>query len=271
MAGQSFGHENRLSGCGVMSFKPGELTLHIGKFPTKHRGDEGKLWQLGQRSGVDGIPVTQHRYLVADLIELLEAVSDEHHPDVLFTELSDDAEQSVNLSRLERRGRFVHNDHLRVDGHRPGDCHHLLDTKPQRPQRRPDICLDIEVGEGCARLAVHAVHVNRAKTCTWLAPQEDILSNGHQGNEVHLLVDGADTRGQSFARGTERHLLIIEEDVAVIWLVHTSQHLDQCRFARTVLSGEGMYFTGTHLKGNVIERNYSWECLSYAARFQYRG
>ena len=48
----------------------------------------------------------------------------------------DDAEQRLDLARLERRGRLVHDDDPRVDGDGPGEGDHLLRAEAELPQRR---------------------------------------------------------------------------------------------------------------------------------------
>jgi hypothetical protein len=81
----------------------------------------------------DGPAVLEHRHPVADAADLLQAVRDVDDGDPGGGEVADDAEEVVDLVRVEGGGRLVHHDEPYVVGERPGHGHDLLLCRRQFP------------------------------------------------------------------------------------------------------------------------------------------
>ena len=99
---------------------------------------------------MDPAPVAKHGHHVAQPEDLVEPVRDVDHRHAVPAQEIDDLHQALDLARLERGGRLVH-DHdpvIGVDRARDGD--HLLDAEPELPERAPDVDVDAVAGEARA-------------------------------------------------------------------------------------------------------------------------
>ena len=116
----------------------------------------------------------------------------------------DHAEQQVDLARLQRRGRLVHDDDPGVGGQRPGDRDHLLHAEAELAEPAPDVDVDAVAGQRSrARLAVHPAEVDEAEPVERLPAEEQVAGDAEQRHQVDLLVDGADPGGLRVARAGE--------------------------------------------------------------------
>jgi len=60
----------------------------------------------------------------------------------------------------------------------------------------------------------------------------------------------------------------IELDGPLVFLVDAEQTLHQRRFARTILTHEGMYRPGFHPEGDTVQGSYSGKHLGHRLHFQ---
>ena len=189
----------RLAGGGG---KAGRVGAHGLEVAPEHRRDEMELVDVGHPARHHRAPVAHHRHPVADLIELVEPVGDEDDRDALGPQLPHDVEQNRDFAFVERRGRLVHDDELRLERHRAGDGDHLLDGGAEVHQRPADVDLDVEAAQEFGRLGVHPPPVEQAEAPV-LAAEEDILRHRAEGDEIDLLIDRADAAALGLLRRGE--------------------------------------------------------------------
>ena len=157
------------------------------------------------RPGVDAPAVAQDGDAVAEPEDLVEPVGDVDDGDAVAPEEVDDPEQALDLARLERRGRLVHDHHAVVGGDRPGDGDHLLDAEAELAQRPPDVDVDA-VPRQDAAVASRCIRPKsiRPQPVRRLAAEEQVPRHAQQRDEVDLLVDRADAGRLGIARPGER-------------------------------------------------------------------
>jgi hypothetical protein len=222
----------------------GGVAFDLGELAAEHGGYELELREVGQVAGMDQLAVAQHRYLLADLVELVEVVANVDDADVLVAQLPDDLEELLHLARLEGGGRLVHDDHPGVERDGPGDRDHLLGPEPQRVQRHSHVGLDTVAAQDLGGLPVHPVDVEQPEPRAGLAAEKDVLRDRAHRYQVDLLVYSAYPRRLGVARAGERDLLSAEEDLALVRLVDAGYDLDQGGLARAVLPDERVHLTG---------------------------
>ena len=173
----------------LVSAETGPGASHFGDVAAQHPRDEFEAGDLGNGSGVDQATVAQDRHAVAEPKHLVQPVGDIHDGDAIAPQNVDDLHQSLDLPRLERGSRLVHDHDPMVGGDGPGDRDHLLDAEAEFAQRPTDVHIDAVPGKDGGRLPVHPGEVDQAETVSRLAPEEQIPRDADQGDEVDLLVD----------------------------------------------------------------------------------
>ena len=100
------------------------------------------------------LSVAQHRDAIGDLVDLVEEVGDEQDRDAVVAQAADDGEEPLDLVAVEARGRFVEDQHPRIDHHGAADRDELLDGDRVARQQRVRVELQAEVLEVSRRLGV---------------------------------------------------------------------------------------------------------------------
>ena len=72
------------------------------------------------------------------------------------------------------------------------------------------------------------------------------------------------------ARIAERHLLAVDQDLALRRPVHARQHLDECRLAGAVVAEEAVHLAGIDLEVDVLERLHRAEVDAHSAQLHGR-
>ena len=111
--------------------------------------------------------------------------------DALGPQPPHDVEQHRHFALVERGGRLVHDDELRLERHRAGDGDHLLDGGRKVHQGPADVDRDIKSSQDFGGLRVHPAPVQEAEA-PMLAAEKDVFRDRTEGNEIDLLIDGAD-------------------------------------------------------------------------------
>jgi len=144
----------------------------------------------------DGRAVPQHGHTVAHGRDLREPVRDVDDGAALVDERADDAAHVVHVGLAERRSGLVHDDDACVGGERAGDRGELLvrDRKVSHHgvgrEGRADA---LEVAERLRSTAATQHHAEPARRVA----EEQVLSDREVGEQVELLVDHGDTRGEA--------------------------------------------------------------------------
>ena len=135
---------------------------------------------LGDRSAVDEPTVAQHGHPLADPEDLVELVGHVQDRDVADGAVVDDADQQVDLARLQRRRRLVHDDDPGVGGQRPGDRDHLLHAEAELAEPPAHVHVDAVPGQRRARLPLHPGEVDEADPVAGLAAQEQVVRHAER-------------------------------------------------------------------------------------------
>src|SRR5947208_2409069 len=113
--------------------------VEVLQLTSNHGADQ--LAKIAPRHGplVDRFTVAQHGDAVGNLSQLLHAVGHENHRHAAGLELTDDAEQLVNLVARKRGGGLVHDDETSGADHGAGDLDQLSLGLAQSPHGRARI------------------------------------------------------------------------------------------------------------------------------------
>ena len=105
--------------------------------------------------GGDVAAVAHHGDAVGEREDLVEAVRDEQDAGSAVAQAAGDGEEAVDLDARERRGRLVHDEHLRVERDRLRDLDDLLVGDREALGDAVGIDRDAEPFEQRARLGAH--------------------------------------------------------------------------------------------------------------------
>ena len=161
---------------------------------TDHRADQLELGGLGDQPLLDEPAVAQDRHPVGDLVDLVEEVGDEDDRHALVAQAAHHREELLHLVGVEAGRGLVEDQHLGLDVDGTRDGHELLDRDRVLVERRARVDVDAEVQQGPAGPAIHLAHADRPEAPR-LPAEHHVLGDGEVGDQVHLLVDGADAGG----------------------------------------------------------------------------
>ncbi len=232
--------------------------------PAQHEPDQAQAGERGDRARVDEAAIPQHGHRVADPEDLVEPVRDVDDGDALCPEHRDRGEQAIDLGGFERRGRLIHDEHAMPLGHGARDGHGLLGPEAQVPERPADIHAHPVSRHHGRGAGPHPVEVHEAQAVGRLAPQEQVARDAQLGDQVDLLVDGADAGQLRVARPGEMGHLTHEPQLARVGLVDARHALDERGLAGTVLADERVDLTGHERQGHLVERHDAAEALADA-------
>src|SRR5208283_5667902 len=91
-----------------------------------HHADDLVYLDLGRDARVHVVAVPHDGDAVGDLFQLFEAMGNVGHTHAAGAQVADDTEKLLDLRDVQRGGRLVHDEHVRVEGQSLGDLHHLL-------------------------------------------------------------------------------------------------------------------------------------------------
>ena len=157
---------------------------------TKHRRNKANPRQLRHRIGTDQTSISENRDGIADLIDLFQEMRDKDDADALLLQRAHHRKQLLNLLVIERGGRLIQDQHLRVHIHRTGDGHHLLQRDRIVLQLPAHINRKIQTLHQLLRPLVHRAAVDCMELCHRLPPDKQILRDRQIRAQVDLLVHG---------------------------------------------------------------------------------
>jgi hypothetical protein len=206
---------------------------------------------------------------VADLIDLLQEVSDEDDAHPLGAQVPHQAEELLDLLLVQRGGGLVQDEHLAFHVHRPGNGHHLLHRDGAGAQLLPGAGGDAQGLQNFARAAVHGLPVGHGALG---AADVHILRHRQVGAQGDLLIYGADARILSvLGRADDRRALdALDADLAPVLGIHAGEHLDKGGLARAVLSHQSVNLPLPQGEIHVLKGAYARKVFADAAHFQYR-
>ncbi len=212
--------------------------------------------------------VAQHGHAIGERKDFVQAVRSVDDCNARLRELSHDLEQGLAFGGRERRRRLVHDQDPRVQRQRLGDFDQLLFADPELRDATLRVDLDAEPLQQCACGFYDAPVIDEGPEDKRLAAKEDVLGRGQFGNQIELLVDDRDARAFCVLNAGEANRRALDPDLAVIVDVHAGEDLHQGRFARAVLTHEGVDFTAPEVEVDVVQRRYAGEGFRDAFRFE---
>ncbi len=146
--------------------------------------------------------VAQHNGAVGDLQRLLQMMGDINDGDALAGEIADHLKQHPDFGGAQSRGRFIHDQDLRIYRQRPGNLHNLLLAETQVLDRRQRIDILFErrhqvPGQPCLFVVVNAGSPHD------FASHEDVVTDIHIGREIQLLMNNGDTAAARLGGGVK--------------------------------------------------------------------
>ena len=146
--------------------------------------------------GADTDAVAEDRGPMAEIAHLIHAVRDEDDRDALGAEAAHDGEDLLHLAAVERRGRLVEDQHLRLPAHGLGDLDQLAIGEGEIAHHGAGIDADeAEAHQPGAGLAAHALAVDQTESGARLLAHEEVLGHGQIRDQGQLLEDRDDAHG----------------------------------------------------------------------------
>ena len=124
---------------------------------------------------------------VRDHFDLIHTVRDIHNTHVLFSQVTDDLEQFLNLSLCQRCGWLIEYDHLRIMGNCLCNLTHLLLSYGQPAHGLSWINIYIQSLKKLSGLIIHPLVID-ADALFELPPNEDVLCNRQMAQHIQLLM-----------------------------------------------------------------------------------
>src|ERR1044071_803967 len=127
----------------------------------------------------------------------------------------------------------------------------------------------MKVGEQFSGTAIDFIPANDAQTMR-LAPQEDVLADGHLFDEREFLKDDGDASGLRFTYAPEAARLALYDNLAAILRVriHPAENLHQSGLTRAVLPDERMNLSRIEIKRHAVQRTHAGKTLRDVAHLQ---
>ncbi len=238
--------------------------LHLGEGAAHHVGDELEAGQLGGGVFADEFAVAQDGDAVGEGVNLVEKMGDEDDGEALVAQAAHDGEELLDLALVEGGGGLVEDEHARVDVGGAGDGDELLDGDGAVGERAIDVEVEAEAGEGGAGAHAGVVPADEAQAGA-LAAEADVFRDGEVGDEVDLLVNGADAGGLGLARGARVDGFAVNEGLAGVARVDAGEGFDERAFARSVLAHERVDLAGARAEVHAVERDDARETFGETA------
>ena len=161
----------------------------------------------------------------------------------------------------QRGGRLVHNNHFCVDQNRLGDFDHLLHAHTKGACRLFRVNILSQRRHDFLCLFVHGLIIKQTARSLDPLVDKDIICDAEQFFYVQLLIHAGNACRCGFIWIFKRLFLAVDVDFSFIRLMHSRQHLNQCRFSRTIFSDQSENFARLDRQLHVIKSYYTWEYL----------
>ncbi len=123
--------------------------------------------------------------------------------------------------------------------------------------------------EHLARGAPALASVDEAQAGVLVA-EEDVLGHAEPVDQVEFLVDGGEAEfdGVDGAPGT--YFAPVEQNGALVRLVHSGEHFDQGGFSGAVLAEQAVHLARAYVQIDPVQRAHAGELLDDALHDQHR-
>ena len=276
------GHvQDHLAGLGLLLADP---QLHV---PADHQGGElvfgGRRWPLA-----DHRAPPQHGDRVGDGLDFLELVRDEHDRGAARRELPDDPEQVLGLSRGQHRGRLVEDQHGRVPDQCLDDLDPLLDAHRQVLHQRVRVYLQAvavrqlahlpprpapvkqaaELGHGREETQEARATIGQASPVSSM-PRVTFSATVNTGTSMKCWCTIPIPAAMASFGESEADRLAVDQDLALVGLQQSVQHVHQGGLARAVLAEQGVDLTRSDRQVDPVVGHQRAEPLGDAPQLKF--
>ena len=184
----------------------------------------------------------------------------------VVAQLAAGSHQLLHFLLAEGRGGLVHDNHFRINQNCLCNFDHLLHTHTERTCGLGWINILTEGSHDFLCLLMHGFIIKQ--TARSLDPfiDEDIVCDTQLLFHVQLLVYTGNTGCGRFIRILECQLLSIDVNLALIRLMYTGQHLNQCGLACTILADQAQNLARPDCQLHFVQCNNTRKDLGTVAQ-----
>ena len=243
---------------------------------TDHLCDELDLVQFVNTIGSDQMSVPQDGHPVGDFIYLIQEMGDEDDPHSFGFQLPHYFKQKLDLVVIQRRGRFVQDQDLRLYIDSTGDGDHLLDGCRIEGQRPGHIDIQMEPGHQLIGSFVDGLPVDSGPF-HGLAADEYVFRYRQVRTQVDFLEHGRDAQIHCLLGTCGIDFFSVQKDLPAVLMIDACQTFDQGGFPCSVFTEKRvhlafaqseidfvqsfdagkLYFNFFHLKNNIFRQVYT--------------
>ena len=219
------------------------VDLHGDRAP--HHERRQFLLRRGGLRGANDLPAANNRDGVRDGLHFAQLVGDEHNGGARLAQLAHDLKQLVSLLRGQHRGGLVKNEHLGALRQRLDDFNPLLGAHGQVFHNRVGIHVEPKASRNLAHLLARRIDVEQfERSAHLLVAEHDVLRHSERVHEHEVLVHHRDTGRHGVAGASELDRLVVDGDVALVWVIQPKEHIHERRLARAVLAEQRVHGSG---------------------------
>ncbi|MBB2957865.1 hypothetical protein FHX72_002010 [Pseudoclavibacter helvolus] len=198
------------------------------------------------------MPIAHDSDSVSNLGEFVQTVRDVDDPHPCVAHPSDDSEKRIDVMVGKDRGRLIEdkNAHFGRESLRNGDELLLSDAQVSN-LTRGEVGIESDPFQQLHCTGELIGPPDWAAASAQFSAEEEIFDHRQLSEKMWLLVDGGDPRCKGCTRASRREWFPGVGDLAVVGTFNTGEHLDESGLTRTVLSHEGMNFTGANVEVDI--------------------
>ena len=237
----------------LFTFHPGELFLD---FTANHVGDDLIHGSIPEIHGIDVLTVTHNGDPIHNVLQLFQSVGNIDDSAAIFSQLPNDTEEFINFLGCQRRGRFIHDQNLGIDGKSLCNFHHLLLGNRQITNHLAGINVNSQIIQISLCFCFHGLFIHHESLHQFPA-KEHIFSHRQMGAHIQLLVDDRHTKLLGLLGRQVTVLLAKDFHRAAVSGIDTAQDLHQRGFTCTVFTQQSHHLARAQFEVNIIQSFYA--------------
>ena len=179
----------------------------------------------------------------------------------LFLHAAQHAEELVDLLHRQHGSGLVQNDDLGTVVQNLDDLQGLL----LRDGHVVDLLLGIDLKtEFLGHVLDLCVAVFLQEQTGFFLTHPDVVGGGEYIHQLEVLVNHADSQPFGILRGINGNLFAVHEDLTLVRLIDTGEHIHQGGLTGAVLTQQGEDLTGTDVQLHIVVGNHAAEGLGNA-------
>ena len=205
-------------------------------------------------------PELQHGDSVAELDGFLKLVGDEDDGLPAFRQAAHQGTKFGDACGRQHRGRLVEDEHAAVAQLRAQDLDLLLLAQRQAGGTRREVDGHAELrGDG----GRPALEFGEFRPLPPGPAEQQVFGNCQRRHQHRMLENGADAQRQRMARRLDAGGHAIDEDRALVRLLHARQHVDECRLSRTILAQQHVHFAAADGEADGVIGDHAGKPLGH--------